>query len=270
MRLPLPSAQPPLTRSPQMNTVDKSVLFPLLQERPLTLHRALQALPTAAHALLARLSLPTLRAPLLPSCTSFTLITQNVDHLSPRALLSLDPAARVEDSIIEMHGSIVRPRCTRCGVVDQERGEREAPICAAFEGVVERVESGEGEEKVERRELPRCTASNCAGLMRPGVVWFGESPARMEECGRVLEQADVLLVVGTSGTVRPLFARWSERRASADARTQVYPAAGFAAQVKRHGGIVAVFNLEGSEGDEEADFAVRGKCEETLPALFDL
>lgn len=32
---------------------------------------------------------------------------------------------------------------------------------------------------------------------------------------------------------------------------------------------MAVLNLEGNEGDAEADFVVSGKCEETLPALFD-
>lgn len=195
----------------QMNTVDRSTSLLLPTCTLLTLRRALQAQPTTAHTLLARLSLPSLRHSLLPSCDSFTLITQNVDSLSPRALASLDPEARVDQSIVEMHGSIVRPRCTRCRVVDHVRGESAEPLCPALEGVVERVERGAAEEKIERRELPRCAVRSCGGLMRPGIVWFGESPERMEECGKVLEVADVLLVVGTSGTVRSSVdgARWS-------------------------------------------------------------
>jgi NAD-dependent SIR2 family protein deacetylase len=52
--------------------------------------------------------------------------------------------------------------------------------------------------------------------------------------------------------------------ARADA-AQVYPAAGYAAEVAARGGTVAVFNLERSAGDEDADFLFLGPCEETLP-----
>jgi NAD-dependent deacetylase sirtuin 5 len=49
----------------------------------------------------------------------------------------------------------------------------------------------------------------------------------------------------------------------------VYPAAGYAADIADNGGKVAVFNLQRSEGDEEADFLFLGPCEKTLPlALF--
>lgn len=54
---------------------------------------------------------------------------------------------------------------------------------------------------------------------------------------------------------------------------QVQPAAGFAYEVKSHGGKVAVFNLEWTpdpEFDLEPDFLFLGPCEETLPkVLFD-
>ena len=46
------------------------------------------------------------------------------------------------------------------------------------------------------------------------------------------------------------------------------PAASFAYDVSEHGGIVAVFNLERSEGDERADFLFLGPCEESLPRVF--
>ena len=55
---------------------------------------------------------------------------------------------------------------------------------------------------------------------------------------------------------------------------QVQPAAGFAYEVKNHGGKVAVFNLKWApdpEFDLEPDFLFLGPCEETLPkVLFDI
>lgn len=39
--------------------------------------------------------------------------------------------------------------------------------------------------------------------LRPNIVWFGEMVPMMEEAARVTEQADVLLVVGTSLVVYP-------------------------------------------------------------------
>ena len=45
----------------------------------------------------------------------------------------------------------------------------------------------------------------------------------------------------------------------------MYPAASYAGEVKRHGGHVAVFNLERSAGDEAADFLFLGPCEDSLP-----
>ena len=51
---------------------------------------------------------------------------------------------------------------------------------------------------------------------------------------------------------------------------QVYPAAGFAEEVAEHGGNVAVFNLDRTEGDEEADFLFLGPCEEKLPRALGL
>jgi NAD-dependent deacetylase sirtuin 5 len=49
---------------------------------------------------------------------------------------------------------------------------------------------------------------------------------------------------------------------------QVRPAADYAAQVKKNGGTVAVFNLARSKGDDEADFLFLGPCGETLPEVL--
>jgi NAD-dependent deacetylase len=99
----------------------------------------------------------------------FTLITQNVDGLHQRA------GSR---AVLEVHGSIWRLRCTRCGT---ERVDESVPLAL----------------------LPKC--ERCGALMRPGVVWFGEGlPQNVwseAECASAA--CDVFLLVGTSAVVYP-------------------------------------------------------------------
>ena len=52
--------------------------------------------------------------------------------------------------------------------------------------------------------------------------------------------------------------------------SQVYPAAGYASEVQARGGLVAVFNLERSSGDSDADFVFLGPCEIELPRVLGL
>ncbi|KAI5481511.1 DHS-like NAD/FAD-binding domain-containing protein [Pseudohyphozyma bogoriensis] len=218
--------------------------------------KALSTTPNAAHDLLALLSLPSTRSKLLPSSPTFHLITQNVDDLSRRALAALvstlpsaDPEHEPDSEILEMHGSIVDVRCSKCGKVYGERGRDPTPLTDALAGIVERVEGGEEEKTLEERDLPACEDGHDRALLRPGVVWFGEVPHHLEEIEEILSaKGVVLLVVGTSGSV--------------------YPAAGFAHTVKRHGGQVAIFNVDKSEGDDDADFLILGRCEETLAQVL--
>lgn len=57
------------------------------------------------------------------------------------------------------------------------------------------------EANIPRMQLPRC--EHCNGLLRPHVVWFGESldPTIMERTDAALEKCDLLLVIGTSAVV---------------------------------------------------------------------
>ena len=48
------------------------------------------------------------------------------------------------------------------------------------------------------------------------------------------------------------------------------PAASYAYEVQQQGGKVAVFNLERSDGDEDADFLFLGPCEEMLSKALGL
>jgi NAD-dependent protein deacetylases, SIR2 family len=96
-------------------------------------------------------------------------ITQNVDGLHQRA------GSR---NVVELHGSLWRARCVRCGAVYRlDKPVEEIP--------------------------PRCP--RCGGLLRPDVVWFGE-PLPQDAWERAVELAsrsDAVLVVGTSGVVYP-------------------------------------------------------------------
>ena len=99
----------------------------------------------------------------------FTLVTQNVDGLHQAA---------GSQNVLEVHGSLHRTRCTECGAV-RDRGLE--PL----------------------GDLPTCDL--CAGLLRPDIVWFGETlpSAIWERAVEAVEACDVFLVVGTSAVVHP-------------------------------------------------------------------
>lgn len=107
----------------------------------------------------------------------FLLVTQNVDNLHERA------GSR---NLIKLHGSLMETRCSHC---DEVR-PLEAPVSSAA---------------VERGELPHC--SDCGGLLRPNVVWFGEylNPEHLDRIYRFFRDgagaATLVLVIGTSGMV---------------------------------------------------------------------
>jgi NAD-dependent deacetylase len=116
--------------------------------------------PNAAHDALAALE---------HRVGEFMLATQNVDGLH---------AAAGSGRVLELHGSIWRLRCVRCGRSAEDR-------------------------RVPLPELPpRCS---CGALLRPDVVWFGEMlPAgAVEEAMAAARSAEVVLVIGTSSLVHP-------------------------------------------------------------------
>ncbi len=100
----------------------------------------------------------------------FSLITQNVDGLHWKA---------GNRKILSLHGDLWQVRCTQCSYRGQDR-------------------------QVPLPDIPpHC--EECGGLLRPDVVWFGESlpsdvlQAALTASGR----ARVMLVVGTSALVQP-------------------------------------------------------------------
>ena len=103
------------------------------------------------------------------------LITQNVDDLHERG---------GSKHVLHLHGSLFAPRCYLCGREGQFSGP--PPI-----------------EPIERIPPPKC--KHCDGVLRPGVVWFGEGlPDQVwRHAEQLVADCDVLLVVGTSGVVYP-------------------------------------------------------------------
>ncbi len=99
----------------------------------------------------------------------FTLITQNVDGLHQRA---------GSQNVIELHGNIQRTICFNDRqVVNAWPDSEEIP--------------------------PRCP--RCGGLLRPNVVWFGESlpGLALQSAWAAAKQGDIFLAVGTSALVQP-------------------------------------------------------------------
>lgn len=146
--------------------------------------------------------------------SGFWLITQNVDGLHGLA------GSR---QLSEIHGNIWKVRCTQCQRIDWNR---EVPIPIP----------------------PICPL--CQGLLRPHIVWFGESldPQDLDRCDQALRQCDLLLIVGTSGVV--------------------YPAASFAPIAKGHGAFVVELNLDTTPNRDVVDIALQGRAKDVLPLLL--
>ncbi|MFP7364964.1 NAD-dependent deacylase [Corynebacterium callunae] len=101
--------------------------------------------------------------------------TQNIDDLHERGGAS---------DVTHLHGSLFSYRCTDCETpwVD-DRNYLQQPV--------------------ERLTPPQCEV--CGGLIRPGVVWFGEQlpVAEWDLAEQRIGEADLMVIVGTSGIVQP-------------------------------------------------------------------
>lgn len=136
-----------------------------------------------------------------------TFITQNVDSLSTRALNEVlqnrNSGATIPPApLYEMHGRLADTICTSCK--RKETNLADKSLCSALETTGAPPAYGESEDAVADiplAELPQC--GHCGGLLRPGVVWFGETPLHLDEIDEAVGSADMCLVVGTSSTVGP-------------------------------------------------------------------
>jgi NAD-dependent deacetylase len=144
----------------------------------------------------------------------FSLLTQNVDGLHGRAGSA---------GTIELHGNIWRVRCEAgCGFTAQDQ------------------------ETDSARTVWRCA---CGSWLRPDVVWFGEplDAAAIDAAVAVVEEAEVMVVVGTSAVV--------------------YPVAAFPQIAQRRGARIVEVNVEETPLTALADAVLRGTAGQVLPAV---
>ena len=96
-------------------------------------------------------------------------VTQNIDGLHQKA---------GSKKVYELHGSVLRNYCTRCGKFYSAEFVKNAP------------------------GIPRCS---CGGIVKPDVVLYEEGLGEQTIAGSVkaIRSADMLIVAGTSLTVYP-------------------------------------------------------------------
>src|SRR5260221_2573730 len=145
--------------------------------------------------------------------SEFTLITQNVDGLHRMA---------GNQNVLELHGNIQRVRCSECYTFTETWGD-------------------------DTELVPQCEV--CGGLLRPDVVWFGESLPRdqLEAAVEASRTCEIFFSIGTSGVVQP--------------------AASLAYAARNRGAVVVEINAEATPLTPKANYFLQGKSGEILPEL---
>jgi NAD-dependent deacetylase len=145
----------------------------------------------------------------------FTLITQNIDGLHQKA---------GSHRVVELHGNIRRNRCMDCGEIYEHLSLE------------------------QRAAVATCT---CGGLIRPDVVWFGESlpHGALEEAFSAAVHCEVFFSVGTSAVI--------------------HPAASLPLVALQHGAYLVEINIEPTILTNQADLFLEGKSGELLPKLVE-
>lgn len=122
------------------------------------------------------------------------IITQNVDQLHQKA------GSR---NVIDLHGRLDMVRCVNCGHrmsrFDLDLLLTELNPNVSKDNAIEFTPDGDAEVAIAADfKIPSCP--NCSGVLKPDVVFFGESvpSTRVEQAMAQLDQADALLVAGTS------------------------------------------------------------------------
>jgi NAD-dependent deacetylase len=166
--------------------------------------------PHPGHRALARLQ---------DTVPQLSVITQNVDRLHQRAGVR---------EVIELHGALESFHCGTAGHPFDVTTLDVSPV----DGPV---------------EPPQCP--HCGAVVRPGVVWFGEmlSAETLTRAAAAVNQADVLLVIGTSA--------------------EVYPAAGLPQAARAQGALVVEVNPAQTPVTAFADMAVHMTAGAFLPAV---
>ena len=148
----------------------------------------------------------------------FTLLTQNVDRLHQKA------GSR---RVVELHGSIIRWRCTSC----------ETKVTPGLEPM-----------PAFPQRSPCCPRDREA-ILRPDVVWFGEALPfdALRATDEALATCDLFLSIGTSSVV--------------------HPAASFIQIAADNGAHTVEINPEATPISRMVNFSLRGKSGDVLPRI---
>lgn len=138
-------------------------------------------------------------------------VTQNIDGLHQAA------GSKV---VLELHGSVLRNYCERCGV------------------------SYDAEYILQSEGVPACT---CGGSIKPDVVLYEEGldQSILQESVRVISEADMLIIGGTS--------------------LAVYPAAGLIDYYQ--GNRLVLINKTPTQRDTKADLVITGSIGEVFAQI---
>lgn len=168
-------------------------------------------------------------------------ITQNVDGLHTRA------GTR---SVLELHGNLGWVACMQCTARSprtwmQECLQRQNPGLQVKPGKY--LPDGDASLKdLDDLELHVPDCRQCGGILKPDVVFFGESVPRNRVCAatRMVENASALLVIGSS--------------------LMVYSGFRYCRQAHRDGTPVAILNLGRTRADDLATLKLDLPCAETM------
>lgn len=173
------------------------------------------------------------------------IVTQNVDRLHQAA---------GSQRVVDLHGALAENVCLDCEQLSprsdfQERLLDLNPGWTA-RGGTELAPDGDAELSAEATAaftVPGCP--HCGGALKPNVVFFGENvpPGRTDAAWQLVDDADALLVAGSSLTV--------------------YSGFRFVRHAAQHDRPVAIVNLGPTRGDDLATLHVHGRTGTVLPRL---
>ncbi|KEF63512.1 uncharacterized protein A1O9_01490 [Exophiala aquamarina CBS 119918] len=227
-------------------------------------HMALNAKPNRAHLALAELAR---RNP------DFITLSQNVDGLSPRA-------GHPPDQLKLLHGNLFDVRCwdeDGCGYrvkndftdpivpalalpPDDHDLAADSPLKATMKAKHALVKGADISDinvpipTIKPEDLPQCPSCK-KNLLRPAVVWFGETLPEDVLHGvnaffSCQEKIDLMLVIGTS--------------------SKVYPAAGYTSMARNMGARVAVINVDPADATAltDRDWFFQGDAAAIVPEIL--